>query len=402
MIFTYKAITGAGIPIEGTIDAISSDSAISLLQKKGYTISQIREQDEAGSFSLKFEAMFHRVSNKDIVVLSRQMATLFQAKVSALRVFTLIGSQVENPTLKKYLLQIADDLQGGSAISKALARHPDAFSDFYVNMVRAGEESGKLDETFNYLADYLDRSYEVTSKAKNALIYPAFVIFVFIAVMVLMFTVIIPKIALMITESGQEIPIYTAIVLWISNFLVHSWAYLAVGLVIGGFFFWKYIQTEEGSRNFDIAKLNLPYLGDLYRKLYLSRLADNMNTMIVSGIPILRALEITSAVVDNKIFREILDRTLLEVKGGAALSTSLGQHEEIPGMMVQMIKVGEETGELGSILKTLAKFYQREVIGAVDTLVSLIEPALIVALGLGVGVLLASVLMPIYNIASAA
>ena len=385
--------------MEGTIDANSTDSAISLLQKKGYTVSSIRAQEDGNSFELMFQAMINRVSNKDVVVLSRQMATLFQAKVSALRVFTLIGGQVENQTLKKYLIQIADDLQGGSSISKALSRHPDAFSDFYVNMVRAGEESGKLDETFSYLADYLDRTYEITSKAKNALIYPAFVIMVFVGVMILMFTMVIPKIALMITESGQEVPIYTAIVLGLSDFLVNYWIYLGLGATIAGFFFWKYAQTEEGSRNIDVAKLQLPYLGDLYTKLYLSRIADNLNTMIVSGIPILRALEITSSVVDNKIYREILDRTLVEVKGGAALSTSLGQHEEIPGMMVQMIKVGEETGELGSILKTLAKFYEREVIGAVDTLVSLIEPAMIVALGLGVGILLASVLMPIYNVA---
>lgn len=401
MIFDYKAITTTGIPTEGTIDAVNVDSAITLLQKKGYTVSNISEQESANSFNLKFFSLFNRVSNKDIVVLSRQMATLFQARVSALRVFTLIGTQIDNPTLKKYLLQIADDLQGGSSISKALARHPDAFSDFYVNMVRAGEESGKLDETFNYLADYLDRSYEVTSKAKNALVYPAFVIMVFVGVMTLMFTVIIPKIALMIKDSGQEVPIYTKIVMGISDAMVNYWVYIAATLVIAGFAFWKYSQTEEGSRVIDTARLNTPYLGDLYRKLYLSRLADNMNTMIVSGIPILRAIEITSAVVDNKIFREIMDRTLIEVKGGAALSTSLGQHPEIPGMMVQMIKVGEETGELGNILKTLAKFYQREVIQAVDTLVSLIEPAMIVALGLGVGVLLASVLMPIYNIASA-
>jgi type IV pilus assembly protein PilC len=401
MIFNYKAITSTGIPTEGTIDAINVDSAITLLQKKGYTVSRISEQEDQNSFNLKFFSLFNRVSNKDIVVLSRQMATLFQARVSALRVFTLIGSQVENPTLKKYLLQIADDLQGGSTISKALARHPDAFSDFYVNMVKAGEESGKLDETFSYLADYLDRSYEVTSKAKNALVYPAFVIVVFVGVMTLMFTVIIPKIALMIKDSGQDVPIYTKIVMGISDFLVNYWVYIAVGIIISGFAFWKYAQTEEGGRVVDTARLNIPYLGDLYRKLYLSRLADNMNTMIVSGIPILRAIEITSAVVDNKIYKEILDRTLLEVKGGAALSASLGQHPEIPGMMVQMIKVGEETGELGSILKTLAKFYQREVMQAVDTLVSLIEPAMIVGLGLGVGVLLASVLMPIYNIASA-
>jgi type IV pilus assembly protein PilC len=314
----------------------------------------------------------------------------------------LVGGQAENPTLKKYLLQIADDLQGGSSISKALSKHPDAFSDFYVNMVKAGEESGKLDETFGYLADYMDRTYEVTSKAKNALIYPAFVIIVFIGVMVLMFTVIIPKIALMIQDSGQDVPIYTKIVLGISTFLVNYWVFFAIAIVIGGFLFWRFAQTEEGSRQIDIARLNIPYIGNLYKKLYLSRLADNMNTMIVSGIPILRAIEITSSIVDNKIYKEILDRTLTEVKGGAALSTSLGQHEEIPPMMVQMIKVGEETGELGNILKTLAKFYEREVIQAVDTLVSLIEPAMIVALGLGVGVLLASVLMPIYNLASAA
>lgn len=402
MIFEYKAITSSGIPMEGTIDAVSVDSAISLLQKKGYTVSKINEEASANSLSLRFMALFNRVSNKDIVVLSRQMATLFEAKVSALRVFTLIGAQVDNPTLKKYLLEIADDLQGGSSISRALARHPDAFSDFYVNMIRAGEESGKLDESFGYLADYLDRSYEVTSKAKNALVYPAFVIVVFISVMVLMFTVIIPKIALMIADSGQEVPIYTKIVMGISNIIINYWYFMAAIIVIGGFVFWKYSQTETGGRNIDIARLNIPYIGDLYRKLYLSRLADNMNTMIQSGIPILRAIEITSAVVDNRIFKEILDRTLVEVKGGAALSTSLGQHQEIPGMMVQMIKVGEETGELGSILKTMARFYQREVIQAVDTLVSLIEPAMIVALGLGVGVLLASVLMPIYNLASAA
>lgn len=402
MIFEYKALTSAGIPMEGTIDAVSVDSAVSLLQKKGYTVSKINEQQDANSLSLRFMSLFGRVSNKDIVILSRQLATLFQAKVSALRIFNLVGGQSESATLKKYLLQIADDLQGGSSISKALSKYPDAFSDFYVNMVKAGEESGKLDETFGYLADYLDRTYEVTSKAKNALIYPAFVIIVFIGVMVLMFTVIIPKIALMIQDSGQDVPIYTKIVLGISTFLVDYWVFFAIAIVIGSFVFWRYAQTEEGSRQIDIARLNIPYIGNLYKKLYLSRLADNMNTMIVSGIPILRAIEITSSIVDNKIYKEILDRTLVEVKGGAALSSSLGQHEEIPSMMVQMIKVGEETGELGNILKTLAKFYEREVMQAVDTLVSLIEPAMIVALGLGVGVLLASVLMPIYNLASAA
>ena len=400
MIFKYKALTSTGETTDGTIDAINIDIAIAQLQKRGLVISKI-DSEEQKKLKIKFLSLFNRVSTKDVVILSRQMATLFEAQVSALRIFRLLGSQSENPTLQKYLLDIADDLQGGSSISVALSRHPDAFSDFYVNMVKAGEESGKLDETFSYLADYLDRVYEVTSKAKGALIYPAFVILTFIGVMIIMLTVIIPKISVMIIDSGIPIPFYTKLVLGISNVFVNYSVFLGFGVVIFGFIFWRYAKTEQGALTIDSMSLNVPYLGSLYRKLYLSRIADNLNTMIISGIPILRALEITSSVVGNLLYKSIIDNALVEVKGGAALSNVFGQYDQIPGIMVQMIKIGEETGELGNILKTLAKFYQREVTTAVDTLVGLIEPVMIVALGVGVGVLLAAVLMPIYNIASA-
>jgi len=401
MIFKYKALKSTGESMEGVIEAFSQDTAISQLQKRELTILEIAsdEKKEFGILTLSL-SIFNRVSNKDIVILSRQMATLFSAQVSALRVFRLIGSQVDNPTLKKYLFLIAEDLQAGSSISNALSKYPDAFSDFYVNMIRSGEESGKLDEIFNYLADYLDRTYAVTSKAKNALIYPAFVIVTFLGVMILMFTVIIPKIALMITDSGQQVPFYTKIVLSISGLLLHYGIFLAVGAIIAGFIFWKYSKTEAGAMALDNMTLNLPYLGSLYRKLYLSRIADNMNTMITSGIPMLRALEITSAVVGNRVYRAIIDDASQRIKEGTSLSSAFGQYKEIPDIMTQMIKVGEETGELGSILKSLATFYQREMVNAIDTLVSLIEPVMIVALGVGVGILLAAVLMPIYNIAA--
>jgi len=401
MIFNYEAVTSGGEETKGSLEAFSVDVAISQLQKRGLIIKEIKSPDEQKS-KFFLALLFHRVSNKDIVILSRQMATLFQAQISTLRIFRLLGSQAENPTLQRYLLEIADDLQGGNSISSSLAKYPDIFSDFYVNMVRSGEESGKLDETFSYLADYLDRTYEVTSKAKNALIYPAFVIMTFVGVMVLMFTVIIPKIALMIVDSGQEVPFYTKIVLWVSSIFVNYGIFLAFAFVILCFVFWKYAHTENGAVTLDSIALDLPYIGDLYRKLYLARIADNLNTMIISGIPILRAIEVTGAVVGNRIYKAILDKTLSEVKGGSSLSAALDEHKEIPGIMVQMIKVGEESGELGNILKTLAKFYQREVTTAVDTLVGLIEPVMIVSLGLGVGVLLAAVLMPIYNIASSA
>ena len=401
MIFNYKALTDKGEQTEGVIEAFSVDVAINQLQKRGLIISKIHDSEKK-KFTIPLLSFFGRVSNKDVVILSRQMATLFSAQISALRVFRLLGSQIENVTLQKYLAAIADDLQGGSSISAALAKYPDTFSSFYVNMVRSGEESGKLDEIFNYLADYLDRTYEVTSKAKNALIYPAFVIVTFVGVMVLMLTVIIPKIALIITDSGQEVPFYTKIVLILSNVFVNYSVFLGIGVIIIGFALWKYYKTDEGAIFFDNMRLNLPYLGSLYRKLYLSRIADNMNTMIMSGIPILKALEITSSVVDNRTYKAILDDTLIKVKEGVSLSNAFNQHKEIPNIMTQMVRVGEETGELGSILKSLAKFYQREVTTAVDTLVGLIEPVMIVALGLGVGVLLAAGLMPIYNIPSGA
>lgn len=400
MIFSYKAINSSGEPSEGTVDAINLEVAISSVQKRGLILSEINPLEEEGGLKKRF-TFGSGVSNKDIVILSRQLATLFDAQVSALRVFKLISSEVENITLRDALTEVADDLQGGSSISKALGQHPKIFTAFYVNMIKAGEETGKLNDTFNYLADYLDRNYEVVSKAKNALIYPAFVITVFIGVMVLMFTTIVPKIASILTDSGQELPIYTRIVIGISDFMLNYGVFLLAGLVVGGYFLIRYIRTPVGAFAWDTFKLGIPFIGDLYRKLYLSMIADNMHTMILSGIPMLRALEITSNVVDSVIYKQILDESIMAVKGGSSLSSSFSQYEQIPGILVQMIRVGEETGELGNILKTMAKFYQREVMNAVDTLVDLIEPVMIVLLGLGVGVLLASVLMPIYNIANA-
>ena len=397
MVFNYKVLDSEGRELEGSIDAVNKDIAISTLQSKGYIISSIREASDKSLLEMEF-TLFDRVSPRDVVILSRQISTLFEAQVSALRVFRLLGSESSNPTLKKVLAQVADDLQGGATISKSLSRHPKVFSDFYVNMVRAGEETGKLDETFLYLADYLDRSYEVTSKAKNALIYPAFVIFTFFAVMGLMLAFVIPRIGKILEDAGQEVPFYTKVVLGLSH-IAESYGFIVLIILgIGGFLGWRYSKTEAGRYYFDSMKIQVPVIGNLYRKLYLSRISDNMSTMLTSGIAMIRSVEITAAVVDNAVYEEALLEAIGEIKNGATVSAALSKHEEIPGIVVAMIKVGEETGELGMILQTLAKFYRREVDNAVDTLVGLIEPVMIVLLGVGVGILLASVLLPIYNI----
>lgn len=400
MIFRYEAIDNTGKRSEGSIDAISTDVAIGSLQKRGLIIVSIKEEINA-PWTARFN-FGSGVSNKEVVILSRQMATLFEAQVSPLKIFTLLAGQVENPFLRKSLEEVVTDIQAGSNISKALSKHPKIFSDFYVNMVRSGEETGKLNETFLYLADHLDRNYEVVSKVKNALIYPAFVVAVFLGVMILMFTVIIPKISLIILQSGQQIPVYTKIVFGISNFFVSYGFLLAGALVVLAYFIVRYIKTPDGAASWSRFKLDLPYFGELYRKLYLSVIADNMQTMIQSGIPIVKALEVTAAVVENDIYKKILMDALTAVKGGSSLSQALSQSPEIPAILVQMIRVGEETGQTGNIFKTMARFYQREVINTVDTLVSLIEPVMIVFLGVGVGILLASVLIPIYDIANSA
>jgi type IV pilus assembly protein PilC len=400
MLFKYTAIDGANTQREGTVEAASIESAIIVVQKRGYTLISIDPVDEKKNLFNLDISLWKGVSNKEIVILSRQIATLFQAHVSPLRIFRLLSAEVENPTLQNTLNQIVDDLQGGSSISRALAAHPLVFSTFYVNLVRAGEESGSLDRSFNYLADYLDRTYEMASKAKNALIYPAFVIGIFIIVMTLMLTMVIPKVAQILIDSGGELPIYTKIVIGFSDFLVNWSGLILIFLSIGIVAFWQFMKSPVGIRMMDEFVLGVPYVGDLKRKILLTRLCDNMSTMLSNGISIVPALEVTSEVVENSVYREIMQAALADVKAGRSFADAITEYKEIPTILSQMIRVGEETGSLSEILNTLAVFYRRETNNAIETLISLIEPAMIVLLGLGVGLLLASVLMPIYNISS--
>ena len=398
MLFKYKAVDDKGANKEGAIDAPNRNTAISGLQRRGLIILFIKDAEEKKSL-LQF-SFFEKVPMKDVVILSRQIATLFEAQVSALKAFTLLAVNAENKLLGRKLTQIGDDLQAGVSIAGSLSKHPDVFSDFYINMVKAGEETGKLNQTFAHLADYLDRQYALTSKTRNALIYPVFVIVTFFIVMGLMLVFVIPKLSDIILDSGQAVPFYTKIIIALSNFFLHYGFLVIIFLVLLGLWLWRMAGTDRGKETLDSLRLTTPLIGRLYKKLYLSRIADNMDTMLTSGIPIVRAIDITSDVVGSRVYKKTLAEVADGVKSGLSLSVALEKHpEQIPSIMTQMVKVGEETGSLGMILKTLADFYKREVDGAVDTLVGLIEPVMIVVLGFGVTILLISILMPIYNLA---
>lgn len=398
MLFNYEAFTNSGEKKTGAVEANSKDLAIAAIQRRGLIVSTIFESGKKSFFKKDlFEKK--KIPMKDIVTMSRQMSTLFESQIPALKAFLLLSENTPNKKLAGILAEVADDIKGGTYISAALSKHNEAFSEFYVNMIKSGEESGKLTQTFSYLADYLDRQYQLTSKTKNALIYPSFVIGVFVIVMVLMFTFIVPKLSDIIAESGTEVPFFTKIIMGASQIFVNYGLYMLALVVVLVVLLLRYARTEKGKIYFDRLKITFPIIKNIYQKLYLSRIADNMDTMLSSSIPIVRAIELTSSVVGNIIYRDILKEITESVKTGNSLSASFGMHEEIPSIMSGMIKVGEETGSLGNILKTLGSFYGREVNEAVDSMVSLIEPIMIIALGLGVGVLLASVLMPIYNIA---
>lgn len=386
--------------MEGAVDAVTKKSAINALQKRGLIVSEVKEEGESSWYNqIKKSSFFSRVSHRDLVILSRQISTLFEAQTSSLRVFRLLAEETENEILKVTLHRIADDIQEGNSLSATFAKYPKVFSPFYVNMIRAGEESGRLNETFKYMADYLDRTHEIISKAKHAMVYPAFVIVVFIAVMILIFTMVIPQIADILIESGQEVPVYTQVVIVVSGFLVKYGVFL-VALVIAAFavLTW-WIRTPKGKLVFDSFKLSIPAIGTLYKKLYLARISDTLTTLISSGVSMTHALQVSADVVDNDVYKAVLEESVRDVKDGTAVSEAFSKHEEIPNMMVQMLKVSEEGGAVGSVLSTLATFYQKEVTAAVDTLMSLIEPILMILLGLMVGFLLASVLIPIYNVA---
>lgn len=374
------------------------DIAIASLQRKNFIVTNIEPVEiKLNFFGIGF---FNAVKNKDIVMLSRQLATLFEAKVPVVESFRLLASESPSPALRLKLTEVVNDIQGGISMSQAMTRQPDVFSKFYVNIIRIGEESGKLDEMFNHMADYMERNYELTSRAKNALLYPAFVISTFLIILVLMLVVVIPRLAVVLNDLGGELPIYTRMLLGFSAFLRSAGVFILIALAIGGVFLWRYFQTDAGKMVGSRIKISFPYVGDIYRKIYLARMADNLSTLLGSGIPVLTSLEITSDVVGNDVYKNILLESAQLVKSGSSISGAFAQYEDIPGLITQMVKIGEEGGKLTFVLDTMARFYKREVDNLVENLVGLIEPVMIVGLGLGVGFLVMAVLGPIYSITS--
>ncbi len=398
--FEYKARTPEGELRNGLVTASSEEAALDALQQNRLTVIAVREA--AGPSLFDRTVLFgKRVKYKDIVIFSRQLATLFEARIPVVEALKTLMSEAEKPALKQVIAGILDDVAGGMSLSQAMGKHPQAFSSFYVHLVRSGEESGKLQEIFTYLADYVERSYYLTSKARNSMIYPAFVLLAFTGVLIVMLVVVFPRLISIFEETGQQVPFYTSAIIFVSLFL-RRWGILFLLFLTGSVvLLWRWSATPTGKMFFHRLQVSLPIIGPLYRKLFMARLTDNLQTLIMGGIPIVRALTITADVVGNVVYRQAIERAIESIKGGSTISAAFGETPEIPPLVTQMIRIGETSGRLDFILGSVSKFYRREVDNVLENIVALIEPALIIFLGVGIGGLVASVLVPLYNLVGA-
>lgn len=397
-IFRYKGENQEGKSVTGSVVGVSDSEVAGKLRKKDIVVTSL--VDVTDSPLSRFSRLISPIKIKDVVIFSRQFSVMISANVPIVETLVVLVDQTNNLSLKNMISEIAFDVDSGSFLSDALAKHPKIFSDLFVNIVRSGETSGRLDEVLNYLADEMEKGYDMSAKIKGAMIYPAFIITALFGVGIVLMVYVIPNLTSILTETGAEMPFSTRVVIGTSDFLVHySWLLVLViiAIILG---IRLYLKTYNGRRVFDLMKIKMPIFGSLFQYIYLMRFTRSLSTLLKGGVPITRALEIVAAVVGNTIYRELILDTLESINDGNPLATVFENSDRVPRMVPQMISVGERTGKIDSVLDRLTDFYSRESSNMLDNLSKLMEPLIMVIMGIGVGIMVAAVLLPMYNLAS--
>ena len=396
-IFKYKAINTDKESVSGLVEAMDVNIAAELLQEKGLSVVALKEEAES---SLKQIDILNRIKPKDLVIFSRQFAVMISANVAMVQSLRILVDQTDNLKLKMVVSEIGDEVDSGSRLSDSLAKRPKIFSHFFVSVIRAGETSGKLEESLNYLADESEKDYDMMSKVKGAMIYPIFVLVGLSAVGTAMMIFVVPKLTNILTETGAELPFATRVLIGTSGFFQDFW--WAIVILMGGAVFgFKFLRNnEKGRRYLDYIKLKLPIFGKLFQRIHLVRFTRSMNTLIVGGVTITEGLRIASEVVSNEIYKELIEKTIKEVEEGNSISSVFADSNEIPKMVSQMMSIGEKTGKLDIVLARITEFYSREIDNIVANLMVLMEPIIMVVMGLAVGIMVAAIILPMYNMAS--
>jgi type II secretory pathway component PulF len=400
MKFTFKARTESGEIREGIVDAADNDTAVLILQRNSLIpITLTSEAESSFSMAKSFGKVWQGVSQKELMVFFRQLSTLIEARVPIVSSLTTIADQTTNVYFSLIVKEMADDVEDGMPFSDALAKSPEIFSVLTVNMIRAGEVSGALQKSVNFVADNIEKNYQLTSKIKGALYYPVFVLTVAAIIGFLVITFILPRITVLIKDLKVAVPWYTTALINLGDFMNAYWwaVLLVVFAAIGSFYY--YLKTPSGHLQWEVLVLKLPVIGTLAQNIYITRFAENLSALLNSGIPVVRALTIVSEVIGNQVYEKIVLAAAEEIKGGGNISRVFISSSEIPPVVSQMMRIGEESGTLANVLDSIAKFYNQEVENMTKSLTTLIEPILIVFLGIGVGILVVGVLLPIYNLA---
>ena len=400
MKFKYKARTISGIEQEGSIEAGTQKMAVEMLQKHKLIVVSIRPVQSLFAKN-QLLSFIHRVKSQEIVEFSKEFSVLLSAGIPLVEALEIIQKQVGNLYFKDQLAEVVSDVRDGASFSSALERHPDIFSNLYINLVRAGEASGKIQTVLLHLSDHLEKQHHLNSRVKSSLLYPAVVIGGFGIVGLLMMAFVVPKLMEIFSENSMDLPLPTKILIAVSGFF-HNYFILiiiALALVVVGLRNFK--NTPKGKAALDGFLLKIPALNKILEKFYLSRFSANLSMLIISGVSIIESLQISGDVVGNEVYKKVIYSAVDEVRTGGSVAYAFEASDAIPPMVSKMIKVGEKTGNLDLVLKSISNFYSKEVDIAVEGITAIIEPVLILLLGAGVAILVAAILMPIYQMTEA-
>lgn len=401
--FRYKARDDKGNLVENVTLAESTIELRQQLKEKGLYLVEFEDADKPTSLlDINLDNVMSRFASvklKDMVIFSRQYSALINAGVAMMRALTLLADQSDNPKLRRILNQIKADVEQGTSLSDAFAKFPDVFDRLYVSMIRAGETGGVLDDVLNRIAKFLEDRAKLVHQVQSALTYPAIVTFLAVVIFFIMLTFILPKFSQLFGRLGADLPAYTQFLINISAFLRSAWILLIIGVLVALAFILKQIySTENGRYQIDNLVLKVPVFGDLMKKVAVARFTRTFGTLVKSGVPILNSLEIVEESAGNAVLARVVNSVRSEVTQGGTISDPLLRSGLFPAMVVSMIAIGEETGELDAMLTKIADFYDIEVETAVSTMTSLIEPMMIVVLGGLVGAVIVGMYLPMFKI----
>ena len=394
--YVYEARDSASNKIvKSTVQADSENAAAKLLTAQGFIPLKIETEDERKGF---FARLSGRVTAKDKIVFTRQLATLIGAGLPLAQSMRTVHEQTQNKKMQEIVLEVIADIEGGKQLSDSFAKHPEVFDKVFIALVSAGEASGTLDDALRRVAAQQEKDAAMMSKIKGALTYPVIVLVVILLVIGFMLFTVVPQVKNLYKDLGKELPVLTQIMVGTADFFINYWWIVVILLGIGGYFFGQWLKTESGIRWKDLFKLNVPMFSGMFRKLYMARFTRTGQTLLSTGVAMLDMLQITSEAVNNTVVSEGITRSIDKVKGGKALSASLKNEEYVLEMVPQMIKIGEQSGKIDDMMGKCAQIYEDELDEEIRTISTAIEPVLMVVLAIVAGGMVGAILFPIYSL----